>query len=675
MANKGAIKNFFGGMKTLVVMQLKESLSFSFKADKKGALTKLLFAVLGVAALTAVFVIVLKLLAMIGVLGSGGYLPMPMWNVVFFTLLLLNFFACLNKTTDSLYFSADNPVLLTYPVPSNHVYFSKLIVFYVGELVRSAFSLLPWLLSFGIANGMPIVFYPWTLFVILILSLIPVALSSVLSIPFLYVKTLIKKKPLIRSLLILAVLIAATVFLFVITGNVPADLQIAAKWSTVYFPAINEFCRSFQRVLYPLIFLSHLAVGYTGTGADNPALMTVFTSSTAYISLSVIGIVAALFVLAYFITKPLYFRMASKSFEFDKPNIRHEFHRPLNELDSLPHSYIAAKEANAYGFERLCSLAEAIGTMHLDHQNPEAICAALNELCRGDAFVLTDTLPEGPFFGFREEYGSFRLTAIERESKKIRCYCLAHTGKKNRVKPGFLSFLWREIVNDTRSGDALIGNYLLLVTPSVATLILNVIFEAMKKSFAGQRYTILFNALVITLILLATNVSLASIFSREGKTAYLLRANPTSFGFALGSKLFLRFALMTGSVIGAIVVYANHCSMEYVRMDLLFFGVYFLFLGHLLWSAEMDYMNPQVNLYSEVGSTTINPNEAKSAVLAFILSAAFTGLLFLFTSQSPIYAYGHLLVACALFFLARLVLFVQKVRAYGTSTYEGRGDR
>ena len=64
---KESFKNFL----TLVVMQLKEQLSFSFKADKKGTITKLiLFGVLFVA-VTATIAVVIYLLGYLRILGNG----------------------------------------------------------------------------------------------------------------------------------------------------------------------------------------------------------------------------------------------------------------------------------------------------------------------------------------------------------------------------------------------------------------------------------------------------------------------------------------------------------------------------------------------------------------------------------------------------------------------------
>ena len=664
-------------VKTLVFMQLKETLSFSFKSDLKQSLVKLALYVIGIAGITAIISLALSILGRLGVLGVGGFLPIPMWNVIFFLLIILNFFSCISRVTDALYFSADNQILLCFPVKANHVFLSKIIVFFINELMRNSFSLLPLLLSFGITYRLAWYFYPWLIVVMLILSLLPVAIASVLSIPTLYIKAFLKRFPWVQSLLLLAVLIVLTVFIFHVMGMIPEELEISKKWSTEYFPAINSGAKAVQSWLYPLTFLSGLAFGYTAGGTENPGFMQVFIPSTPWILLVLIGIIVAFFVLAVFLARPLYFRMASKSFEFAKPSINHHFHMSLAKVGKLENFAIVPTQeidqATLLGYLKRLSL------RHVDVKNTDEVLKLLNGFAGGNAFHIEGIpvmdAPEGSYVYVPEE-GRTRLALLESKNpRKFRFYCPEHAVHANISKPSFFSFLLKEIRVDLRSSETIAADYLLFIVTPIAVLILNVIFNAMKKSFDGQMFTILFNALIIALITLASNVSMASVYSREGRANYQLRLSPINYMRTLGSKLFIRAAILTGSLIFAIVIYARNCSLSYVRMDLLFFSFYFLYIGHLLWSAEMDYMNPKVELYAEVGGAiSINPNEAKSSALAFILSFLFAYLVFFFVGQSVTDGFYRVLIVSALFLLARIVLFVRKIRAYGMSTYEGRGN-
>ena len=676
------LKKTVANIKTLVAMQLKESLSFSFKSDLKGSLTKLILYVLGIGAITGVIAAILMVLNLLGVLGIGGFVPMPMWNVVFFVLLLLNLLACISKVTDALFFSTDNQILLTMPVSPNHVFISKIIVFVFNELIRNCFSLLPWLLSFGIANGMPLYYYPWLIVVMLILSILPVAIASLLSIPTIYIKAFLKRFPWAQSLIVLGVLVTATVFVFRFAEAVSSieDLRISQTWNTVYFPAITDFSQKFENALHPLVHLTHLAVGYTGKGATNPHLMTVFTPYTGFVLLSLLGIIIAFFLVSNFIAKPLYFSMATKSFEFAKPSFRHRYYRGKRFLSKLTPYRIDA-DGNFSDEERgrfLETILNKAVRKHLSCDDKDALVQSLNELAKGKAVFRLGEGPVSDVSGtclvFVQEEHTERLAVMRPTRHGARLYCPHHVWRKNIGKPSFFSFLLKEILVDMRSYDTVAAAYLLFIVGPVAILILNSIFSSMRTSFQGQTFTVLFNALIICLVFLASNVSMASVYSREGRANYQLRSSPINYTRTLASKLFLRAVVLTGSMIFTIIIYANHNTLNAMRFDLLFFSFYFVYLGHLLWSAELDFVSPQVELYADAGGKlTINPNEAKSSASAVILSAIFAGLAFFFMRESATMGFYHLLIVAILFLLARIVLFYTKIRAYSTGTYEGRG--
>ena len=680
---KQKLSSAFKDIKTLVAMQLKESLPFRFKGgDTRSLLLKLALCLLAIAAISGVVALVLFILGLLGVLGTGGYLPIPMWNVVFFVMILLNFFACIGKVTDALYLASDNRMLLCLPVKSNYVFFSKLIVFFFNELFRNCFSVLPLLLGFGIIYGLPFYFYPWLIIVMVLLSLLPVALASLISIPTLYVKTFLKKHSYVESIALLAILIGLTALVFYLVTLIPNDLQIAAKWNTDYFPSITGFSKAFETVLYPLVFLTHLAIGYTGVGSNNPRVMTVFTPYTPLIVLGIIAIVALFFFLANLLAKPLYFKMASKTFEFEKVSTEHSYKISASKLKTTqPLAIVYEMEGSEEEKKKeMRFLLKKLSSKHIGTEDKEALLKALNDFAARGSFTYAEMeIGElgAPVFLFVEEEGMERLALLEgRNGNNLALYCPYHSPKKNIQRNSFFSFLLKEIRVDLRSSETIAGHYLLFIVTPLAVLILNVIFNSMKKSFSGQMYTVLFNALVICLITLASNVSMASVYSREGQANYQLRASPINYIRTLTSKLFIRASIVTLSLVFTMIIYAWNNTLSYMRMDILFFCFYFLYLGHLLWSAELDYMNPQINLYAEMGANgSININEAKSSALAFVLSFAFAGLTYFFVSESVPEGFYRLLIVSTAFLGARILLFLRKVKAYGMSTYEGRGQK
>lgn len=103
-------------LKTLVMMQLKDKLNFSFKADKKGALTKLILFIILFIVVTAFIAVLFFLMNFLAVFGSSAVVPISIFNLFFISMLILSTISCITQLTNSLFFSKDNLVLLSYPV-------------------------------------------------------------------------------------------------------------------------------------------------------------------------------------------------------------------------------------------------------------------------------------------------------------------------------------------------------------------------------------------------------------------------------------------------------------------------------------------------------------------------------------------------------------------------------
>ena len=167
---------------------------------------------------------------------------------------------------------------------------------------------------------------------------------------------------------------------------------------------------------------------------------------------------------------------------------------------------------------------------------------------------------------------------------------------------------------------------------------------------------------------------MASIYSREGKTSYMLKVMPVNYMSALAFKLMIRATIVVLSLALTMILYSNYCKINFVRYDLLFFTFVFIYLGHLLWSAELDFMNPKDNLYATLGQNVNNPNETTSAILTFIIAFAMMGISFFLISTEVSNAFIKLFLIGLVFFLVRLGLFILKILAYGTSRAERRDN-
>ncbi len=693
---QGFVKFFsnFKGFNTLVIMQLKDRLNMSFKADKKGTFIKIVLFGLLFAALIAVIVVIFSILNRLGVLGSTGYVPISMFNLLLYLIIIMNIVSCIVRLTNALFFSEDNQILLTYPVKANTIFLSKLVVFYIVELLKSFAIIVPLFIGYGIVYNFSFIFYPWLFLCFLVLALVPVAIASLVCIPFMFVKMFFKKFQFIQGGMFLLVLIAITILIFRVVNLLPEDLHIATWWATKYFPAIIKFTQNAEVVLAPLVYLSTMILGYKSGGVNNPKFLTFITMRSGLTMLAILGICLVLLVLSYLLAKPLFFSMASKPFEYRKVHISHNFKISKNKTEDLYEQAILPiydhELSNSEQQDEIKKLNRFLRKLNREEKlflrgkvDMKRITRFLKKYSKDDnsqvnsfELISLEEFKNKETLGYVIQYrlGIPSLVLVKRfTTTSLECYDPNYLGRKNYRKNALISTLFKDVLLDLRTPGNILNNYLLFIITPIATLVLNSVFAAMNTSAAGNLYTIIFNSLIITLIVCASNVFMASIYSREGSSSYLLKVTPTNYIKSLSIKLIIRMVIVTASLVFTIIIYNQKSPVTNINFTLFFFAFLFIYLGHLLWSAELDYMNPQDRLYAEVGQQTgnvSNPNETLSTVLAFIIPVVFTAIVYFFCDENMVRAFRRIFIIALIFFVARLVLFIMKIIGYGTSRNE-----
>lgn len=245
-------------------------------------------------------------------------------------------------------------------------------------------------------------------------------------------------------------------------------------------------------------------------------------------------------------------------------------------------------------------------------------------------------------------------------------YKISHNKKPkpNRQTHTMFASIKKEFLLIIRSPKNLIKTSLIFSVLPIAIFLLNNIYAAMNTRLIGQYMTFSFNLLIVLLIITSHNVSVASVYSKEGTSTYLMKTSPGNQMVFLLSKVFVDVVLVILSLITtlAIVQYVN--PMPFQNIALFFVTALFVYLTHLLMSAELDIMNPQKQLYLTSGNSDSNPNENKSAILSFLFSALFFAVsMFLFFEGVLLGWFKIALIAIA-FFIFRLYLFVNRVKIY-----------
>ena len=543
----------FRNLKTLVLMQLKDKTDLSYLSSPR----KTLFAVVGKIAqfvlCGAAFFVFLLLANMLKLFSFTGIIPATVMTAVYTLFFLLSLVSCTVGLTETLYASADNRVLLTLPVTADTVFFSKIVLYYIFELRKNVFLLLPMYVSYGIVMGAAWYYYLWLPLCFVFVSLLPVALGALLSIPSLFVARFIRRFKWLQLLLIVAVTALVGAGLVKVVGLIPENINIAGRWTAISI-ALQEALQKFADFVFPLHWVNLFMVG--GTNLIRNGL---FGINTLWGALLVIGTIVVCLTVAYFVAKPLFFKMASKQFEYEKD---------------------------------------------------------------------------------------------------------VHGSKRNKTYGKNLSPFVYETMRCFRSSRYVIRLMCGLIILPVAVYLMNKLYVAMNTHLTGQYMTIAFTLLVAMLIVTAGNVTYASCLSVDGAARPIAKTQPVSPFVSVVSRLPVRAMVIVISTAVAVGLWQEVAKLSAIDSVLLSLSVIFVGFAHLLWSLEMDVMNPQNEQYATVGMSFDNPNERNSTIIGFLVSALAAAFVYFIMSEGQTLAFVKLAIVTFVFFAARVFLLFDRVRLY-----------
>lgn len=541
-------------LKPLIMMQLKDKLDFSFLSSRKKTITKVVFTILAFVAVTALCFVFFMLSSMLNLFSLVNVIPTSLMVFIFTIMFLLSCIACTFGLMKKLYFSPDNQVLLTFPVKPNMVFVSKLIVFYIYELIKNLYFMIPVFIAYGIYAGYSLIFYPWMILCFLFISALPVLIGAILSIPLMYISTWLKKIPYLKAALFVIVLGAVIFGVVKLITIIPENINLIQQWRYIFW-WIQDFLAVFVKIFAPFTYLVQLLCG---TIVNLKYIL--FSVETIYILLSLIAITGILFAISFYLARPLFFKMASKPFEYKKRLIKKVYNN-----------------------------------------------------------------------NFRKP---------------------VYSGIRTHIKSAF------------RTPDFLYNYLGILIVLPIAILLLNKIFNAMNTRLSGVYMTMSFNILLMLLVLLASNVIIASLYSKEGRSSYYFKTMPKPHIKVLLPKLIFSLAISFVSVLITVIIFGVFAKLSFINIIFCILFIYGIYVGHLFWSAELDLMNPKNEQYATSGTQESNSNETKSTIFAFIISAiAFVFSLMLLNEDFSL-AWVKLMFIGVVFAAVRIYLYINRIKVY-----------
>ena len=173
-----------------------------------------------------------------------------------------------------------------------------------------------------------------------------------------------------------------------------------------------------------------------------------------------------------------------------------------------------------------------------------------------------------------------------------------------------------------------------------------------------------FNVLIILLIALNANTYASSIFSREGRSSYLIKTQPSKYPILILSKLLPNTVFVLTSLTATYVILLFTTPISDSDTTILMLSIGMTYLAHMLYCADQDLMNPQVELYATVGSSEVNKNEMKATVSAFSIAFIVAALSFVLLLGVGMSVYLKFIVISFAVLLYRVWIFFSNLRVY-----------
>ena len=549
-----SLRESFKALTTLVKMQLKEKMDLSYLRTPRKLIFKLVWLVIEFAGITALISVAFYFIKLLGLFSLVQDIPVSVISIAFAVMLLLSLVTDTLRLMKSLYFSKDNTVLLTFPATPSLVFFSKLATYYIYELRKSFMFTIPMFIAYGITKGYSLFYYPWLILMFLFISVIPVLLAALLSIPSMFAYVFLNRVKILQYLLYTVIVGGAILLLWYLIGLVPENINFVETWGDTYWE-IQAMLTSYTNTFAPIYAFTELIVGKT-VGLSN----IIFHSDTLKTLLILLAISVAMLALCFLCSKPLFCRMASTPFEFKKNN--------------------AIKE------------------------------------------------------------------------------------KSNRKFSPFISAIKKEFTVGLRSNAFLKLSGILIVAMPMAIYLLNKLYSAMNTRFLGTQMTICFNVLIIMLIMMMTNIDIASVYSRDGASSYLNKVQPAPYAILLYSKLFFPMIITLVGTVFTVNIFAIESSLKPLDAMMIGITVYALYIAHLFLSAESDIMNPQYEQYATFNEQANNPNESSSGISAIIISALLFIIALFFSSRGDDATWIKLAIVSLLVAGFKVFTYISKIKAF-----------
>ncbi len=255
----------------------------------------------------------------------------------------------------------------------------------------------------------------------------------------------------------------------------------------------------------------------------------------------------------------------------------------------------------------------------------------------------------------------FKLTSKSLESASNRVHNLKFVPNQSI----FRTFLRKEWLITRRSINELLSNYSMLLLYPFVLYTLNYIYMGIPRVSLGNSLVIVFDLMISLFIITSSNSASASAITLEGFEFVLLKTSPSKTHQIAWAKITINFLLSSIMIILSFVMF-RVALPNFPGHDLWPMMIVILILNssHILWSLQIDILNPKLSEYASTGSLSNNQNITKSITVGFVMSLIFSILFGFFSIMLTEIAWPLIISIALVFLIFRVISFYYFLNAY-----------
>lgn len=197
------------------------------------------------------------------------------------------------------YFNKDAEFMASLPVKPGKVFLAKLTIVYLYEFVIFAAAIIPMLITVGIVASQGVIFYLSSLLGVLLVPGFPLAISSIIAIPVMYIVSFFRNKGAFTTIFLLIIYgIIFGAYFFGVMSLQQGASKIGENFNSI-IDNITNVTQLISKIFYPVYAISCLATGKALYGLSAPL------SGLVNLAISLASIFILLLI-AYFISNAVY---------------------------------------------------------------------------------------------------------------------------------------------------------------------------------------------------------------------------------------------------------------------------------------------------------------------------------------------------------------------------------